>query len=100
MYQIGNIYVISAIAIMGGGLFGFDISAMSAMYVCIYKLPSNLVSVLTHTTVSLVKRTNAISTKRPSLIKVSAWDRARRLRVESRRRCLVVPGWVLSSLDT
>ena len=31
MYQIGNVYVITAIAIMGGGLFGFDISAMSAM---------------------------------------------------------------------
>ena len=33
MYQIGNVYVIAAIAIMGGGLFGFDISAMSAMSV-------------------------------------------------------------------
>ena len=36
MYQIGNIYVIAAIAIMGGGLFGFDISAMSAMFVYRY----------------------------------------------------------------
>lgn len=33
MYQIGNIYGITAIAVIGGGLFGFDISSMSAMYV-------------------------------------------------------------------
>jgi len=32
-YQIGNIYGITAIAVIGGGLFGFDISSMSAMYV-------------------------------------------------------------------
>jgi hypothetical protein len=32
MYQIGNIYGITAIAVIGGGLFGFDISSMSAMY--------------------------------------------------------------------
>lgn len=30
---IGNIYIITAIAVIGGGLFGFDISSMSAMYV-------------------------------------------------------------------
>lgn len=28
---IGNVYVIAAIAIIGGGLFGFDISSMSAI---------------------------------------------------------------------
>jgi MFS family permease len=28
---IGNIYVIAAIAVIGGGLFGFDISSMSAI---------------------------------------------------------------------
>ena len=28
---IGNVYVIAAIAIVGGGLFGFDISSMSAI---------------------------------------------------------------------
>ncbi len=28
---VGNIYVISAIAIVGGGLFGFDIASMSAI---------------------------------------------------------------------
>jgi hypothetical protein len=33
VYQIGNIYGITAIAVIGGGLFGFDISSMSAMYV-------------------------------------------------------------------
>jgi hypothetical protein len=33
MYQIGNIYGITAIAVVGGGLFGFDISSMSAMSV-------------------------------------------------------------------
>lgn len=31
MYQIGNIYAITAIAVIGGGLFGFDISSMSAI---------------------------------------------------------------------
>ena len=31
MYQIGNIYFITAIAVIGGGLFGFDISSMSAI---------------------------------------------------------------------
>ena len=30
---VGNIYIITAIAVIGGGLFGFDISSMSAMYV-------------------------------------------------------------------
>jgi hypothetical protein len=30
---IGNLYVIAAIAVISGGLFGFDISSMSAMYV-------------------------------------------------------------------
>lgn len=29
-FQITNIYVIAAIAVVGGGLFGFDISSMSA----------------------------------------------------------------------
>jgi len=31
MYQIGNIYIIAAVAVIGGGLFGFDISSMSAI---------------------------------------------------------------------
>ncbi|KAI4718315.1 putative MFS glucose transporter [Aureobasidium sp. EXF-10727] len=31
MYKIGNIYYITAISVIGGGLFGFDISSMSAM---------------------------------------------------------------------
>lgn len=35
---IGNIYVITAIAVIGGGLFGFDISSMSAMYVALSSL--------------------------------------------------------------
>ncbi|KAI9930496.1 hypothetical protein MW887_011250 [Aspergillus wentii] len=38
---IGNLYVISAIAVIGGGLFGFDISSMSAIittqsYLCYF----------------------------------------------------------------
>jgi MFS family permease len=33
--QYGNIYLIAAIAVIGGGLFGFDISSMSAMWVAI-----------------------------------------------------------------
>lgn len=28
---VGNIYLITAIAVIGGGLFGFDISSMSAI---------------------------------------------------------------------
>ncbi|KAI9840397.1 MAG: hypothetical protein M1837_001655 [Sclerophora amabilis] len=31
MYEIGNIYFITAIAVIGGGLFGFDIASMSAI---------------------------------------------------------------------
>lgn len=39
--MIGNIYFITAIAVIGGGLFGFDISSMSAIittkqYLCYY----------------------------------------------------------------
>ena len=30
-YVIGNIYFITAIAVIGGALFGFDIASMSAM---------------------------------------------------------------------
>ncbi|KAI9799875.1 MAG: hypothetical protein M1833_003797 [Piccolia ochrophora] len=41
MYRIGNIYFITAIAVIGGGLFGFDISSMSAIignqtYLCYF----------------------------------------------------------------
>lgn len=31
MYTIGNVYIIAAVAVIGGGLFGFDISSMSAI---------------------------------------------------------------------
>jgi len=31
MYQVGNVYAIAAVSIIGGGLFGFDISSMSAI---------------------------------------------------------------------
>lgn len=31
MKQFGNIYLIAGISIIGGGLFGFDISSLSAM---------------------------------------------------------------------
>jgi MFS family permease len=38
---VGNIYVIAAIAVVGGGLFGFDIASMSAIistesYLCYF----------------------------------------------------------------
>lgn len=41
MYTVGNIYVIAAVAVVGGGLFGFDISSMSAIistkaYLCYF----------------------------------------------------------------
>jgi hypothetical protein len=41
MYTTGNIYIITAIAVIGGGLFGFDISSMSAIistqpYLCYF----------------------------------------------------------------
>ncbi len=41
MYQTGHIYLITAIAVIGGGLFGFDISSMSAIistqpYLCYF----------------------------------------------------------------
>lgn len=32
-FVIGNIYVITTVAVTGGALFGFDIASMSAMYV-------------------------------------------------------------------
>jgi hypothetical protein len=40
-YQVGNIYVIAAVAVVGGALFGFDISSMSAIistdpYLCYF----------------------------------------------------------------
>lgn len=31
MYQVGNVYAIAAVAVVGGALFGFDISSMSAI---------------------------------------------------------------------
>jgi hypothetical protein len=41
MYTVGNIYAIAAVAVVGGGLFGFDISSMSAIistkaYLCYF----------------------------------------------------------------
>lgn len=40
--KIGNVYFIAAISIIGGGLFGFDISSMSAIittdaYLCYFQ---------------------------------------------------------------
>lgn len=48
MYQIGNIYGITGIAVIGGGLFGFDISSMSAMYVWVCSLDALYCGQLTH----------------------------------------------------
>lgn len=41
MKKFGNVYLIAAISIIGGGLFGFDISSMSAIiatepYLCYF----------------------------------------------------------------
>lgn len=62
MYQISNIYGITAIAVIGGGLFGFDISSMSAMYVVL--LLRNLYRSLTFVACPL-SSIDAISTKVP-----------------------------------
>ena len=40
-YVVGNVYVIAAVAVVGGALFGFDISSMSAIisteaYLCYF----------------------------------------------------------------
>jgi hypothetical protein len=40
-YKVGNVYVIAAVAVVGGALFGFDISSMSAIistdaYLCYF----------------------------------------------------------------
>jgi hypothetical protein len=40
-FVIGNVYAIAAVAVVGGGLFGFDISSMSAIistpaYLCYF----------------------------------------------------------------
>lgn len=80
MYQIGNIYVISAIAIMGGGLFGFDISAMSAMYVWTAPLESAFPFV-DRFAVSPDNLTSATSTRRRSTIKANVSDQTLLLKV-------------------
>lgn len=41
MYQVGNVYVIAAVAVVGGALFGFDINSMAAIistkpYLCYF----------------------------------------------------------------
>jgi hypothetical protein len=41
MHTIGNIYAIASVAVVGGALFGFDISSMSAIistpaYLCYF----------------------------------------------------------------
>jgi hypothetical protein len=46
MYTVGNVYVIAAVAVVGGGLFGFDISSMSAIistkaYLCYFNQGPN-----------------------------------------------------------
>ncbi|KAK4495488.1 hypothetical protein PRZ48_013820 [Zasmidium cellare] len=45
-FKVGNIYVITAVAVIGGGLFGFDISSMSAVistqaYLCYFNQGPN-----------------------------------------------------------
>ncbi|KAK2768693.1 hypothetical protein FQN54_000549 [Arachnomyces sp. PD_36] len=52
MYQIGNIYYITAIAVLGGMLFGFDISSMSAIistkqYLCYFNQGPSYYGVIT-----------------------------------------------------
>ncbi|KAH8812422.1 MFS transporter [Xylogone sp. PMI_703] len=54
MYQIGNLYGIAAVAIVGGGLFGFDISSMSAIistqqYLCYFNSDPSTYDPTAHT---------------------------------------------------
>ena len=96
MYQIGNVYVISAIAIMGGGLFGFDISAMSAMWVeSLSWRGRSKRAWADRYVVFLVKLTSAISTKPPSTVKDCVLVQMLEPRVVSQLRCRVDPGWEL-----
>ena len=74
---VGNIYVISAIAIVGGGLFGFDIASMSAII-----------------------RPNVTSTRGPLLwMPRNARDRRPTCKEVSPQRCLEDPGSGRWSLD-
>lgn len=91
MYQIGNIYGITAIAVIGGGLFGFDISSMSAMYdsLTLDYYTAN------KTTAFQPNNTAATSTKDPmvhhSVLRRPAPVPRPMYRVESQLLCLVVP---------
>jgi len=60
--MIGNLYGITAIAVIGGALFGFDISSMSAMYASYHSL---LVLASNNGLVSAPSNTDVTSTKAP-----------------------------------
>jgi hypothetical protein len=71
-YQIGNIYGITAIAVIGGGLFGFDISSMSAMYVEPSSRPNGLVLIFTafqhnSTAATLTRDPRALPSQAPKM---------------------------------
>lgn len=101
MYQIGNLYMITAIAVIGGGLFGFDISSMSAMYVFFIpkiRFSTNFNIVLEHNNIA------AILTKVPMVPASTtiryALDQVLMSKVASLLPCLVVPSSVLLRLVT
>jgi len=92
MYQIGNIYFITAIAVIGGALFGFDIASMSAMYVRSWVESTTA----DNTAVSVHNNTSATSTKVVTPLKARiAKVRMPVFKVESLLPCLVVLSLVL-----
>ncbi|OAF60233.1 hypothetical protein VC83_03176 [Pseudogymnoascus destructans] len=74
MYTVGNIYVITAVAVIGGGLFGFDIAPMSAIistepYLCYFKVINRNSDLLVEPgtlTLYLVKSKETMSTSATS----------------------------------
>lgn len=93
-FVIGNIYVITTVAVIGGALFGFDIASMSAMYDSGHDADSGLFILLTLALlVSELSSTNASSTRLVCQT-VSAVVQPHPTRVASRLPCLVAPSLV------
>lgn len=94
-YVIGNIYVITTVAVIGGALFGFDIASMSAMYVSHSKhltwCRSHGPNLANLSFPALELSSTSASSIRPASPTVSVADQHLRLKVASRLPCRVVP---------